>query len=226
MDSSSPIVAIDGPAGAGKSSAARLLARRLGYVYIDSGAMYRAVALFARRRGISGDDGDRLAALAGELHFEFVPAEERPRLIVNGEDVSGEIRAPEISTGSSQVSQWPGVRAALVEQQRRLGARGGVVMEGRDIGTVVFPEAGVKIFLTASVEERARRRTEEHAARGEAVEPETILREVAERDRRDMEREHSPLRRAEDALEICTDGRSLSQIVSELEAIVEQKRRA
>jgi cytidylate kinase len=183
-----PIVAIDGPAGAGKSTVARKLAAALGYTYIDTGAMYRAVALSAQRRGISFDDAEGLADVAQGLDFSFLPEGERPRLLVNGEDVSQAIRTPEVSRGSSMVSRWPGVRTALVEHQRRLAREGGVVMEGRDIGTVVFPQARAKIYLTATVEERARRRHQELAE----SDLEEVRRDVEDRDRRDMEREHSP----------------------------------
>lgn len=211
-----PIVAIDGPAGAGKSTVARQVARCLGYVYIDTGAMYRAVALMARREGIAWDNGEALTNLTGQLRFEFRPDEDRPRLLVNGEDVSAAIRTPEISRGASEVSRWPGVREALVDQQRRLGAQGGVVMEGRDIGTVVFPQARLKVFLTASSEERARRRSEELRAGGTTVDLEAVLREVIERDTRDTQREHSPLRKAEDAVEVLTDGLTVEEVVARI----------
>ena len=220
---SKPIVAIDGPAGSGKSTVARRLARALDYTYIDTGAMYRAVALAATQRGISFDDADGLARLAAQLPLEFVPHPERPRLLMAGADVTDAIRTSQMSVGSSQVSRWPGVRAALVAQQRRLAEAGGVVMEGRDIGTVVFPNARVKIYLTASVEERARRRTEELAGRGEPVDAQQVLHEVAERDRRDMQREHSPLRRADDAVEVLTDGLSVDEVVARLESIVRER---
>lgn len=221
--SSKPIVAIDGPAGAGKSTVARTLAQRLGYLYIDTGAMYRAVALIAQRKGIDWNDGEALAAMTSALEIDFARDDERPRIRVDGEDLSGAIRSPEISRGSSQVSQWPGVRKALVEQQRRLAAEGGAVMEGRDIGTVVFPNARLKIFLTATPDERARRRAEELQARGESVDLESVRADVIERDRRDMEREHSPLRQADDAVEFYTDGLTIDEVVARLEQMAKER---
>jgi cytidylate kinase len=221
-----PIVAIDGPAGSGKSTVAKLLAGRLGYVYIDTGAMYRSVALTARRRNVSWDDPDALARIALEMDLRFEPAPDRPRVVVNGEDVSNEIRTPLIDEGSSRVSRWPGVRQALVQKQRELAAHGGVVMEGRDIGSVVFPHARAKIFLTATPEERARRRAAELAQRGVQVTPEQVLADVLERDRRDMEREHAPLIKAEDATEVVTDGLTIEEVLNRLETLVRERERA
>jgi cytidylate kinase len=185
------IVAIDGPAGAGKSTIARSLARKLGFTYIDSGAMFRAVALWAMRAKVDLEDLHKLEQLAREARIEF---EGDSRVLLNGEDVTAEIRDPEVSKAASKVSIAPGVRRALREEQRRIGALHPVVMEGRDIGTVVFPEADVKIYLDADPTIRAGRRAQETgAAVGE------IAREMAERDQRDRTRTEAPLTQAPDA---------------------------
>lgn len=221
-----PIVAIDGPAGSGKSTVARKLAERLGYLYIDSGAMYRSVALTALRRGVDWEDSEGLARIALEMDLELLPDGDRTRVVVSGEDVSQAIRTPEIDGGSSQVSRWPGVRTALVTKQRELAAEGGVVMEGRDIGTVVFPHARAKFFLTASPEERARRRASELTARGEHGDERQVLADVLERDRRDTEREHAPLAKAADAVELITDGLTIAEVVDRLEQVVREREAA
>lgn len=194
------IIAIDGPVGSGKSTVARRVAELLGYTYLDSGAMYRALALKAQRRGVSLDTGPQLEALASETHIDLTRTANGLRVLLDGEDVTAAIRTPEMSQAASHVAIFPGVRQHLVKEQQRAGAAGGVVMEGRDIGTVVFPQAELKIFLDASAEVRAERRWREHQSRGENVTLERMVEEVRERDRRDTERDASPLTRAPDAV--------------------------
>jgi cytidylate kinase len=227
-------VAIDGPAGAGKSTVARRLAERLGYVLVDTGALYRTVALVARRRGVDWADAPRVAEIATVLASDRRIAFERGdaslggsgvRVLVDGEDVSLAIREPEMSVGASRVSAIPPVRAALLETQRQAGARGGVVLEGRDIGTVVFPDAEVKFFLTASPEVRARRRWEELSARGAIVSLDDTLTEVLQRDKADTERPVAPLKRADDAILVDSSGRDVGEIVEEMARVVEDRAR-
>jgi cytidylate kinase len=194
------IIAIDGPVGSGKSTVARRVAGLLGYSYLDSGAMYRALAWKALAAGVPLDSPARLAALAQATRIDLAQEAGELRVRVDGSDVTEAIRSADVARAASQVAVAPGVRAVLVDQQRRAGQAGGVVMEGRDIGTVVFPDAHLKIFLDASVEVRAERRRQEHLAKGEALEPAQVLQEVRERDRRDRERATSPLVRARDAV--------------------------
>ena len=216
------IVAIDGPAGAGKSSAARELATRLGFALVDTGAIYRTVALAARRAGIAFDEDPALEALLPGLRIRFAPpvrAGEAQRVILGDEDVSGEIRTPLMSMGASAVSARPVVRAGLLELQRRLALvpeNLGAVLEGRDVGTVVFPDADVKFFLTASPEERARRRHAELVSRGEAIPIEEVLAEQVRRDRDDSDRAIAPLRAARDAVHVDTTGVPLAAVVERL----------
>ncbi len=210
------VIAVDGPVGAGKSSAARALARRLGYLYVDTGAMYRAVAWRALREGISLSDGPRLAALARRLPIRFVARGRALRVLVGREDVTRAIRTPRGAEASSRVSIHRGVRRALVARQRALGARGGVVMEGRDIGTVVFPQADLKVYLDASVDARARRRWTELRRRGIRASLRSVRQEVISRDRRDRRRRTSPLRVAPGALRLDTTGLSLRAVVGRL----------
>jgi cytidylate kinase len=215
------VVAIDGPAGAGKSTVARLVAEQLGYVLVDTGSLYRGTALAARERGIPWIDGAALGAMARGLTFEFhAEAGGEPRLLLDGHDVSAAIRTPEISTGASQVSQHPEVREALLGLQRALGQEGGVVLEGRDIGTVVFPDAEVKIFLTASPEERAQRRVQDLAGRGMAANYDETLAQIRARDRQDEERAIAPLRPAPDALVVDTTGHAREAVVRRLVEVV------
>ena len=194
------MIAIDGPVGSGKSTAARRVAELLGYTYIDTGAMYRAVALKALRAKIPMDATEQLVALAASARIDLRPQDGTQRVVLDGEDVTAAIRTPGVSQAASKVAVIEGVRHVLVAEQRRAGAGGGVVMEGRDIGSVVFPDAELKVFLTASDEVRARRRWLEHRQKGDAIDLARTLDEIRERDRRDAEREHSPLIRAEGAV--------------------------
>jgi cytidylate kinase len=216
------IVAIDGPAGAGKSSVSRLLAARLGFAMVDTGAIYRTVALAARRAGIGYQDDAALEMLLPGVRIRFAPparAGEPQRVFLGDEDVSTEIRTPAISLGASAVSARPVVRNGLLELQRRLALapeNRGAVLEGRDIGTVVFPDADVKVFLTASAEERARRRHAELRAKGEEVALEEVLADQARRDRDDSQRAVAPLRPAADAVQVDTTGLTLQAVVDRL----------
>jgi CMP/dCMP kinase len=207
------VVAIDGPAGAGKSTTARMLAERLGYSLLDTGAIYRTLALLARRRGIAWDDGPQVAALAQHLDIGFRLDGGINRVLVAGDDISKAIRTPEISDGASRVSALPEVRAALLDLQRRLGASGGVVVEGRDIGTVVFPDAEAKFYLTASAGERARRRTAELRAAGRPADEAAVKAEMEARDLRDMSRPVAPLRPADDAVTVDSSALSADEVV-------------
>ena len=190
------IVAIDGPSGAGKSSVTARLAERLGYLHIDTGAMYRAMALMVSRAGVAINDDAAVQRVCQDATITFRRANGGYHVLVNGEDVSAAIRTPEISLLTSQLASRKVVRDLLLVQQRAMGAAGGVVLEGRDIGTVVFPDAEVKFYLTASVEERGRRRYEELHQKGESVTLAQTIAEVAQRDDQDRSREHAPLRRA------------------------------
>jgi cytidylate kinase len=194
------IVAIDGPVASGKSTLARRVAQMLGYVYVDTGAMYRAVALKALRRGLSLDAREDLEALASDTHIDLRAEDGTQQVFLDGQDVTRTIRDPEVSQAASRIAVVAGVRRVLVGEQRRAGERGGVVVEGRDIGSVVFPDAQLKIYLVASPEIRAQRRWQEHQQRGDAVDLERTLDEIRERDRRDRERSSSPLVRAPDAV--------------------------
>jgi cytidylate kinase len=217
------VVAIDGPAGAGKSTTAKKLAARLGYAFLDTGAIYRTVALSARRNGIAWSDGPRLAALAARLDIVFVASDDTNRVLLEGVDVTTEIRTAEISDGASRVSALPEVRASLLDLQRRLGERARVVAEGRDVGTVIFPRAGAKFFLTASPEERARRRAKELAGAGRQMDLQTVMSEMRERDERDSTRSVAPLKKAEDAIQIDSGGLTADEVVRVMADLVSQR---
>ncbi|MFA4964032.1 MAG: (d)CMP kinase [Thermoleophilia bacterium] len=211
------VVAVDGPMGSGKSSVARRVAARLGYVYLDTGAMYRAVGLLATEAGVALDDEATVVAVARAAELHFSPD---GRLCASGRDVSEAIRTLEMGAAASKVSALPGVRRLLVEQQRALAADADIVMEGRDIGTNVFPDAAVKVYLTARPEVRAARRAAELRANGDDVDVEEVLAALIERDRRDSGRAVAPLRKADDAVELDTSALTLEQVVAELVALV------
>ncbi len=204
------IVAIDGPAGAGKSTIARRLSDRLGFLYIDSGAMYRAVGLWALRAGIELSDPQRLGQLAREARIELEPA--TSRVLLNGEDVTEAIRTQEVSEAASRVSAIAAVRRAMVEEQRRMAAHNSVVMEGRDIGTVVFPDADIKIFLDADPQVRAGRRVLESAGKGESMDPGEMARQIQTRDQRDRTRVEAPLVQAPDAVYVDSTNLTIEQV--------------
>ncbi len=210
------IITIDGPAGAGKSTVAKLLARRLGYSLLDTGAIYRSVAWIAQQEGVDGADAQALAEVARELDIRFAFSGEENRVFVRGEDVSAKIRTAEVSQGASRVSAHPPVRAALLDLQRRLGASGGVVVEGRDTGTVVFPGADAKFFLSATEAERAKRRVAELQRAGAAADFEATLAEIRERDHRDASRDVAPMVPAEDAIILDSSAMPIDEVVETL----------
>ena len=218
------VVTVDGPAGSGKSTVGRLLARALAYVYLDTGALYRAVALKVGRAGLDAADRAGIAALCSETAVELVERDGVTRIRLDGRDVTELIRTPEISMLASTVSAHPEVRQRLLAVQREAARTGGVVAEGRDMGTVVFPGADVKFFLTAGAEERARRRWLELRERGHEVGLGDVLRDVIRRDRQDTEREIAPLRPSEDGVLVDSTGKSIEDVVKEMfEAIRTRK---
>ncbi len=218
-----PIIAIDGPSGAGKSTLSKLLARTLGLTNLDTGAMYRCVALAAARRNVDPDDAEALGRLGEAINIHFERSGEGERVFLDGDDVSSAIRSPEISLLTSRVAACPAVRLAMVRLQQDLGRDGGVVLEGRDIGTVVFPQADVKFFLSASVEERGRRRFEELRSQGRAVDLARTIAEVEARDAADSAREHAPLLQAADAVAIDTTKKSIDDVLEEMLAIIQER---
>lgn len=218
------IVAIDGPSGAGKTTLSKLLAESLGYTHIDTGAMYRCVALAASRKGISADDSAGLQAICDRIQIDFERSASGIRVLMDEEDVSTAIRTPKNSLMASAVSANPVVRTALVELQRQMGQRGGVVLEGRDIGSVVFPHAEVKFYLTASDAERGRRRYDELRAKGQDVDLQQTTAEIVARDRADSTREHAPLVKADGAISIESDDLSIDEVLHTMVAHVTRAR--
>lgn len=220
------IIAIDGPAGSGKSTTAKLLAKKLGYLYIDTGAMYRAVTLYAIKNNLL-DDEKKIIDLANQLNIELKFEDGQTKVSVNGKDVTEEIRSLEVNQNVSPVSKIEGVRKILVQKQKEMGKNGGVVMEGRDITTVVFPNADVKIYLTASIDERAKRRALEFAQKGQQVDIEQVKQNILDRDRIDSSRDVSPLKKSPDAVEIDTSNLSIEQqveqILEEAKKVAEKK---
>lgn len=222
---SKPIVAIDGPAGAGKSTVARGVADKLGYLYIDTGAMYRAIAFKVLQANVPVNEQQSVVTLALRTDVKLATIDGEQHVFADGEDVSQAIRTAEATRASSPVSAIPGVRKRLVDLQRKLASDGGVVMEGRDIGTVVFPNAEVKVFLTASADERARRRVEQMREMGMEADLAKIAAEMRDRDLRDSSRADAPLMQAPDAVLLDTDGMSIEQAINAIVAIHDERLR-
>lgn len=216
------VVAIDGPAGAGKSTIAKIVAERLGYAYIDTGAMYRSVTWKFLQSGAEFDEA-LISEIAHTCVIEFRPEAKVNRVFVDGTEVTDAIRSAEVTANVSRVAAIGPVREAMVVQQRRMGETGGVLMDGRDIGTVVFPNAQLKLFLTASVEERARRRYQELVDKGQQVDLAQLQQEIADRDRQDSERAISPLRQAEDALLLDTSAMTIDEVASYILQLVRER---
>ena len=216
-------IAIDGPAGAGKSTIAKAIAEDIGFIYVDTGAMYRAIALYFLRKGIDGHDRKLVAAECPNFHVTLEYDEEgKQQVILNGENITGFIRQEAVGNMASATSVYPVVREKLVELQRQLAARENVVMDGRDIGTVVLPDANVKIFLTASSKVRAKRRFDELTAKGEKCDIDAIEKDIIERDHRDMTRETSPLKQADDAVLLDSSDMTIDEVVDRMKQLVKE----
>ena len=219
-------VAIDGPAGAGKSTVAKIVSRELGYIYVDTGAMYRAIALFFLKKGISAEDRTAMEAVLPEIDVSIRYEDGAQKVLLNGEDVSGLIRTEEVGNMASAASAFPPVRAKLLSLQRGLAEREPVVMDGRDIGTVVLPDADTKIYLTASVEVRAKRRYKELTEKGISCSLSEIAKDIEARDWRDMHRETAPLKKADDAVLVDSSDMTLEEVCSTILAVVRGERYA
>lgn len=215
-------IAIDGPAGAGKSTAARMAAARLGFIYVDTGALYRTVGVAALRRGIQTDDREKVAAMLPEITAELKFEDGIQHVLLNGEDVSDAIRKPEASMAASNVSAIPAVRAFLFDLQKNIAKRNNVIMDGRDIGTVILPDAQLKIFLTASAEVRAKRRFDELAAKGTPMEYGALLDEIKQRDYNDSHRAAAPLKAAPDAVLLDSSELTLDEVVSRITELADE----
>lgn len=216
-------IAVDGPAGSGKSTVAKQVAKQLGMIYVDTGAMYRTVALYCMQEHISLEDEAAVVAALDNLNMEIQPQAEGQRIFLNGQDVTEQIRAAEIGKGASTVGAYQKVRERMVELQQAMAQEHSVIMDGRDIGTVVLPEAEVKIYLDAGVEERARRRMGELEAKGETADLEEIKKMILQRDYNDMNRVHSPLRKAEDAVSLDSTGMCVEEVMQAILKIVAER---
>ncbi|MGN1113581.1 MAG: (d)CMP kinase [Oscillospiraceae bacterium] len=216
-------VALDGPSGAGKSTIAKMAAKKLKFVYVDTGAMYRTIAYYAMSKKADLENADSVCTLLGEIDIKLVYDEGVQKVLLNGEDVSDKIRTPEVSMGASKVSAIPEVREFLLSLQRNIASENNIIMDGRDIGTVILPKADVKIFLTASAEERAKRRYKELAEKGDKSTYEEVLKDINQRDFNDIHRDVAPLKKAEDAIEVDSTSLTLEQTVDEIFRIISEK---
>ncbi|WP_261649582.1 (d)CMP kinase [Leuconostoc mesenteroides] len=214
-------VAIDGPASAGKSTIAKILATKLNYVYVDTGAMYRTITLAAKKNGIAYNDEEKIKNLLSQTEIRFEPSTPVQRVFLNDTDVTEEIRSAEVTNNVSVVASFADVRSNLVNRQREIANNNSVIMDGRDIGTTVLPEADIKIFLVASVDERAQRRYKENVAKGMTTDLETLKREIEARDYKDSHRQISPLTQAKDAILVDTTGQSIDDVVAKIANIIE-----
>lgn len=216
-------VAIDGPASAGKSTIAKILATKLNFVYVDTGAMYRTITLAAKKNGIAYNDEEKIKKLLSQTEIRFEPGTPVQRVFLNDTDVTDEIRSAEVTNNVSVVASFADVRSNLVNRQREIANSNSVIMDGRDIGTTVLPEADIKIFLVASVDERAQRRYKENVAKGMTTDLETLKHEIEARDYKDSHRQISPLTQAKDAILVDTTGQSIDEVVSKIANIIETK---